>query len=109
MYHKNNCLGAPFASLPPVASLRHRNCRYFVTLMEKKEHERKTTGAPMPTDHELMLELNEGLKKGYAYGFGAAESALLRTQSQHATVAASRSLVVMRTIWPPSVARSLVR
>ncbi|KAI5650870.1 hypothetical protein M9H77_36875 [Catharanthus roseus] len=33
-----------------------------------------------------MLELNEGLKKGHAYDFDAAESARLRTQSQHATI-----------------------
>ncbi|KAI5667776.1 hypothetical protein M9H77_17629 [Catharanthus roseus] len=55
-------------------------------LKKQKEHEHRTSGAPMPTDHELILKLNEGLKKGHTYGFSAAESACLRGQSQYATV-----------------------
>ncbi|KAI5652475.1 hypothetical protein M9H77_29662 [Catharanthus roseus] len=58
----------------------------FSKLKEQKEHKRRTTGALVPTDHKLMLELNEGLKKGHAYGFGAAESARLHTQPQHAAI-----------------------
>ncbi|KAI5662155.1 hypothetical protein M9H77_21478 [Catharanthus roseus] len=40
---------------------------------------RRTIGVSVPTDHELMLKINEGLKKGHAYGFGATESTHLRT------------------------------
>ncbi|KAI5667022.1 hypothetical protein M9H77_16875 [Catharanthus roseus] len=58
----------------------------FCKLKEQKEHEHRTTSAPMPTDHELMLELNNGLKKGHAYNFGAAGSVHFRAQSQHATI-----------------------
>ncbi|KAI5648862.1 hypothetical protein M9H77_34867 [Catharanthus roseus] len=65
----------------------------FFKLKGQKEHERRTTNAPMPTDHELMLELNEGLKKGHAYSFSATNT---------------HSLVVMRSIWPPSVIKSLM-
>ncbi|KAI5675814.1 hypothetical protein M9H77_06764 [Catharanthus roseus] len=52
-------------------------------LKEHKEHEHRTTGALMPTDHELMLEVNEGLN---TYGFGKTETTHLRAQSQHATM-----------------------
>ncbi|KAI5678994.1 hypothetical protein M9H77_09944 [Catharanthus roseus] len=54
----------------------------FCKLKEQQEHECRTTGAPMPTHHELMLELNKGLKKRHAYSFSAAESIRLRAQSQ---------------------------
>ncbi|KAI5668577.1 hypothetical protein M9H77_18430 [Catharanthus roseus] len=49
----------------------------FCKLKEQKEHEHKTTHAPMPTNHELILELSERLKKGHAYGYSVAESACL--------------------------------
>ncbi|KAI5681355.1 hypothetical protein M9H77_02582 [Catharanthus roseus] len=58
----------------------------FCKLKEQKEHEHRTTGTPMPTDHELMLELNEWLKKGHAYGFSAVESTRLHAQSLHAII-----------------------
>ncbi|KAI5680840.1 hypothetical protein M9H77_02067 [Catharanthus roseus] len=44
-----------------------------------KEHEHRTTGAPMPTNHELLLELNDGLKKGHVYVFCVAESVFARS------------------------------
>ncbi|KAI5656538.1 hypothetical protein M9H77_25331 [Catharanthus roseus] len=58
----------------------------FSKFKEQKEHKRRTTGAPKPTDYELMLELNERLEKGKTYVFGAVESTRLRVQSQHAIV-----------------------
>ncbi|KAI5663570.1 hypothetical protein M9H77_22893 [Catharanthus roseus] len=58
----------------------------FCKLKEENEHEHRTISVPMATDHRLMLELNDGLQKGHAYGFSVAESARLHAQSQHAIV-----------------------
>ncbi|KAI5663345.1 hypothetical protein M9H77_22668 [Catharanthus roseus] len=71
----------------------------FCKLKEQKDHEHRTTGASIPTDHKLTLELNKGL----AYGFCAEESSRLRTQSQHTTLEDAHCLVVMRSMWPALV------
>ncbi|KAI5652398.1 hypothetical protein M9H77_29585 [Catharanthus roseus] len=81
----------PSMRRPQETGSRDEAARVLASIRQK-EHEHSITGAPMPTDHELMLELNEGLKKGHTYGFGEEESAL-----------------VMRSIWPPSVFRPLLR
>ncbi|KAI5657804.1 hypothetical protein M9H77_26597 [Catharanthus roseus] len=99
---------------PPVSAIRLQVCLesklyFIISLKDQKEHERRTTSAPMPTDHELMLELNEGLKKGTPIA-SVKQSLLICTLSPSILLlAAAHSLVVMRSMWPPSVARSLMR
>ncbi|KAI5655223.1 hypothetical protein M9H77_32410 [Catharanthus roseus] len=69
----------------------------FCKLKEQKEHKRRSTS------------LNEGLKKGHAYGFGTAESVCLCAQSQHATVGSLPFVGCYEKYMVPSVARSLMR
>ncbi|KAI5658150.1 hypothetical protein M9H77_26943 [Catharanthus roseus] len=74
-----------------------------LTSSEWKKHERRTTGTLMRTDHDLMLELNEGLRRGMlmtliqrSLSVCALSPAMLPSKAAH-------SMVVMRSIWLPPV------
>ncbi|KAI5672858.1 hypothetical protein M9H77_13222 [Catharanthus roseus] len=49
--------------------------------LKKKEEEHSHTSAPMPIDAEMMLDVERGMTKGHAYGFGIVELARMRVDA----------------------------